>query len=160
MHSVRQKGVHTVCEWTWKGRGRSLKQVHFSNWNTRSGSVVSIPSSYSHGPGLKSFPATGSYVWDIAHFPLVQINVADNTSNWVTVSTILSEFLIILTRLRYGHPRNCSSVSSRGKRSVSSPTCPDLLWSPTSLLLNGRWALSPGIKWPGREADYSISCRG
>jgi hypothetical protein len=33
---------------------------------------------------------------------------------------------------------------------------PDRLWGPPSLLSNGHWGfLSPGVKWPGREADHS-----
>jgi hypothetical protein len=38
----------------------------------------------------------------------------------------------------------------------SSPRCPYWFWGSPSLLYNGyRWTLSPGIKRPGREADYS-----
>jgi hypothetical protein len=39
--------------------------------------------------------------------------------------------------------------------SFSSPRRPDRLWGPPNLLYNGyRGAVSPGVKRPGREADY------
>jgi hypothetical protein len=43
-------------------------------------------------------------------------------------------------------------------RIFSSPPCPDRLWGPPNHLI--QWvpvALSPGVKRPGREADYSPS---
>jgi hypothetical protein len=39
-----------------------------------------------------------------------------------------------------------------GTRIFSSPRRPDRFWGPPSLLSNG---LSPGVKRPGHEADYS-----
>jgi hypothetical protein len=43
-----------------------------------------------------------------------------------------------------------------GLRIFSSPCRPDRLWDPPNLLSNGyRGALSPGVKRPRREADYS-----
>jgi hypothetical protein len=43
-----------------------------------------------------------------------------------------------------------------GTKIFSAPNRPDRRWGPTSLLSNGyRWALSPGVKRPVREADYS-----
>jgi hypothetical protein len=45
---------------------------------------------------------------------------------------------------------------SLGSRIFSSPYSPDRLWGPPSLISNGyQGALSPGVKWPGREADHS-----
>jgi hypothetical protein len=42
-----------------------------------------------------------------------------------------------------------------GSRIFFSPSRPDWLWGPTSLLSNGYWgALSPGIEQQGREADH------
>jgi hypothetical protein len=38
-----------------------------------------------------------------------------------------------------------------GSRIFFSPRCPDRLWGPPNLLSN----ISPGVKRPGREADYS-----
>jgi hypothetical protein len=41
-------------------------------------------------------------------------------------------------------------------RIFSSPRHPDRLWGPLNLISNGvPGALSPGVKRPGREADYS-----
>jgi hypothetical protein len=40
-------------------------------------------------------------------------------------------------------------------RIFSSPRRPDWFWGPPSLLSNGYWKFSPGIKRPGREADHS-----
>jgi hypothetical protein len=43
-----------------------------------------------------------------------------------------------------------------GVRICTSPRHPDRLWGPPNLLSNGyRGALSPGVKWPVREADHS-----
>jgi hypothetical protein len=46
-----------------------------------------------------------------------------------------------------------SSILGRGRELFLRHRVQDWLWGPTSLLSNG--TLSPGVKWPGREADHS-----
>jgi hypothetical protein len=58
----------------------------------------------------------------------------------------------IVIRLQIGQPRNFGLIPSRGWRFISSSKCPD--WptqAPFQLVLG---ALSPGIRWPGHEADH------
>jgi hypothetical protein len=44
----------------------------------------------------------------------------------------------------------------RGSEFLSSPPCPDRLWGPPSLLINGYLGSFPGeVNRPGREADHS-----
>jgi hypothetical protein len=54
-----------------------------------------------------------------------------------------------------GQPRNHSSILDRGKRFLSSPFSiqTDAGANPASCLMNR--ALSPRVKWPGHEADWS-----
>jgi hypothetical protein len=48
------------------------------------------------------------------------------------------------------------SIPVRGKKYFSTTRRPDRLWSTPSFISNGyRGALSPGVKWTGREADHS-----
>jgi len=48
------------------------------------------------------------------------------------------------------------SSSGRGWKFFSSPSHPDRLWGPHSLLSNGYQGLTCGVKWPGHEADHSL----
>ena len=43
----------------------------------------------------------------------------------------------IATGLWAGQPKNYGLIPGRGKRYLSSTKCPDRIWGPASLLLNG-----------------------
>jgi hypothetical protein len=47
----------------------------------------------------------------------------------------------------------------REKRFLSSPKCPDWLWSPTTLLFNGYGGSFPGEMQPGHEVRHSPPSR-
>jgi hypothetical protein len=62
----------------------------------------------------------------------------------------------IVTRLQAGWLRNCSLVPSGCKKCFSSVKCPDLCRRALSLLCKRyKGVFSPGLMWPGREADCS-----
>jgi hypothetical protein len=62
----------------------------------------------------------------------------------------------INTRLRTGHPE-FNSQKCQWWNFLSSPHCPDQLWSPPSLLIGLiKGALPSGMKRPGRKADLSL----
>jgi hypothetical protein len=42
----------------------------------------------------------------------------------------------------------------------SPPLCPDKFWGPTASYIIVTGVISPGLKRPGREADYTIPSSG
>ena len=61
------------------------------------------------------------------------------------------------TMLWAGQPGNCCWIATRSQRFISSTKHPDCLRSPPSLLCSGFQGLLLGVKWPGHEADHSLS---
>jgi hypothetical protein len=60
----------------------------------------------------------------------------------------------IVTSLRAG--RSGIPIPA-GARDFSYSNRPDLLWGPSSLLLDGCWGSFPRAKWLGRDVDHSLS---
>jgi hypothetical protein len=62
----------------------------------------------------------------------------------------------IVARLQAEQLRDCISVSSRYKECFTVTKCPDWCWVAFSLLCTRyKGVVSPGLMWPGHEADYS-----
>jgi hypothetical protein len=89
---------------------------------------------------------------------------------WIS-SVKNEEFILIITNIENrsrdsvvgiatGYGLNGRGVGVRvpvEERIFVSPCRPDRFWGPPNLLCNGyRGALSPKVKWPGREADHSL----
>jgi len=64
----------------------------------------------------------------------------------------LDSIVSIVTRLLLG---SLGFGPWQGQEILSSPTCPNWLWSQPSLLFNRCQGSFLGFKWPGCEADHS-----
>ena len=80
-----------------------------------------------------------------------EYNICECESRHISFGTV--------ARLRTGRPDNRPSISVNGKRVMSSTERPGRLWRHTVYIQYLAGAPFPSLKWPEREANYSLPSR-